>query len=129
MQQVELTNHQELLERIHALRIEKLEKESVLKEIIKETIDSFDQMKLIKGYIQEIASDNEIKSNLTKIGVNIGVKFLLKKFFSPKENESQEEPSGYLVQLKRSLIQNAAPKVAVGIQNFLEHRNRQNTGV
>ena len=37
--------------------IEKLEKESVLKEIIKETIDSFDQMKLIKDlkYPEQIA--------------------------------------------------------------------------
>ena len=128
MQHVELLNHEELLERINVLRIEKLEREIALKATLKEAIDSFDQMKVIKGYIQEIASDNEIKSNLAKIGVNIGVKFLLKKFFSPNENESQEESSGYLVQLRRSLIQNAAPKVALGIQNFLEHRNRQNTG-
>lgn len=128
MQQVELLNHEELLERINILRIEKLEREIALKATLKEAIDSFDQMKVIKGYIQEIASDSEIKSNLAKIGVNIGVKFLLKKFFSPNENESQEESSGYLVQLRRSLIKNAAPKVALGIQNFLEHRNRQNTG-
>lgn len=128
MQHVELLNHEELLERINVLRIEKLEREIALKATLKEAIDSFDQMKVIKGYIQEIASDNEIKSNLAKIGVNIGVKFLLKKFFSSNENESQEESSGYLVQLRRSLIKNAAPKVALGIQNFLEHRNRQNTG-
>ena len=119
MQQIEILNHDDLLERIKGLRLEKTERESELITSIKIEIESFDQMKVIKRYIQEIASDNEIKSNLAKIGINIGVKFLVNKFFSSPQNETVP---GYIQQFKKMVIQNATPRVVLGFQNFLQRK-------
>jgi len=122
MKYSEITNHQDLLERIYQLRMEKLDREIGLKSTVQDTIASFDQMKLIKGYIREIAADNEIKSNLVKIGINLGINYLLKKLFNPKMEEPQEQ--GLLMEYKQSLIQHVAPKVASGIQKLLQFERR-----
>lgn len=121
MQSAEIINHEDLLEQITALRIKKITSEIQLKESVKSTFESFDQMKSLKGYIQEIAADTEIKSNLVKIGANIGIKYLLNKFFAPKQVEYHEEIPGYNYEHKQTLIQKEEPYFLTGIQHFL-HR-------
>lgn len=119
MQSVEIENHEVLLEQIKALRSEKTARELQLKETFKTTFESINQLKTLKGYIQEIASDNQIKSNLITIGANIGIKFLLKKYFTPKPIEQPEEAPGYQYEHKQTLIQKEEPNFLTGIQHFL----------
>jgi len=120
MKQVQLLNHDELVYRISILTIEKNEKEIALKTSIKEIIDSFDQLTIMKTYIREIAGNTEIKSNLARIGINIGVKFLLKKFFSSEKNK-MESP---FLQFSRSFIIDQTPNLILGIQNLVQKRDR-----
>lgn len=76
-----ISNHKELVLQLALLRNEKMEKELVLNTGLKNLIHSFDQNMTIKNCIREIADDGEVKKNLLKIGLNLGTKFFLKKFF------------------------------------------------
>lgn len=86
-----ISTHKELVLQLALLRNEKMEKELVLSTSIKEIIHSADQKINIKNIIREIADDTEIKRNLLKIGLNLGTKFLLKKFL-PREEQHKASP-------------------------------------
>lgn len=116
MNKQEINNHTELLAHIAQLKLQKEERELLLKDMIQETIQSLDQMKMMKSMVRQIAEDNEIKKDLVKIAVGFGLKMLEKKWNADERKKTKRGISDYFLTRLRNTVVEIAPMVILGAE-------------
>lgn len=77
MEKITIRNHQELLARIHALKVEKIACEEELKVTIKQFVTSLNPLAMMKESLHELANDKDVRLDASKVGLNIITSFIL----------------------------------------------------
>ena len=81
IQKQEITSYASLLVRMEVLKAERKLHENNLDELSKEFVESLNPTKKIKGFLNVMAADKEVQTNISKIAVKAGTDFLIGKTF------------------------------------------------
>jgi hypothetical protein len=119
-----LSNHKELTLRIAQLKVEKHRQEQELKTAFSELIHSFHPVEMIKETVHELATDREVQMDLTKVGLNIGVNFIIDKIFGKNKSPKDELGSAFIESIANSLINKNMPNIFSGISRLFHRENR-----
>lgn len=120
-----LSNHQELTLRIAQLKVEKHRQEQELKIAFNDLIQSFHPVTMIKETVHELATDREVQMDLTKVGLNLGVNFIVDKIFGKNKSPKGELGSAFIESIANSLISQNMPKIFSGISGLFHRENRE----
>lgn len=113
MKNTEITNHAELMSHIVLLRTEKSRQEQELRQSLKEFADRFDHLNLLKTYLHEFASDKNVQVDLAKVGLNLGVDFIIRKVMGTSIS------SMLIEKLSSLFISGNMSKILSGISTFI----------
>lgn len=106
MENQEITNHSELALHIMRLKAEKFSQEESLKTTFRELENVLNPVSLIKESIHQFANDKQIKQDLTKIGVKMGVNFLIDKILGRNNSIKGFLSSVMMENISDSIINN-----------------------
>lgn len=120
-----LSNHTELKLRISQLKVEKHRQEEELKITINEFIHSFHPATLIKETVHELATDREVQMDLTKVGLNIGINFIIEKIFGKDKSSKGVLGSVFAETIASTLISQNMPKIFSGISNLFHRKQNE----
>lgn len=81
IQKQEITSYASLLVRMEVLKAERKLHENNLDELSKEFVESLNPTKKIKGFLNVMAADKEVQTDISKIAVKAGTDFLIGKTF------------------------------------------------
>lgn len=76
-----INSYPSLLARIEEVKKQKKVHEIQLQEITREFADGLDHVKIIKRYLNELAEDKQIQTDVTKIAATVGKDFIIGKVF------------------------------------------------
>lgn len=79
MAQTKLSHHATLLQNIAHLKIDKQEKEALVKQSFTDVVDSLNPFKIAKDSLNHFVNDEEVKSNLASRGIKLGYTLLSNK--------------------------------------------------
>ena len=105
MENNKISNYSELILRIEYLKSEKVKQEEELKVTFKEFVKTLDPIEMMKQSLHKLAEDKEVQVDLTRVGVSIGVNYLINKILY-KSNNIKGFLSSVLVNLLSSALTN-----------------------
>ena len=127
MEKTEITNYSELMMRIEYLKAEKTKQEEELKVTFKEFVDSLDHIQMMKQSLHKLAEDKEVQVDLTRVGVNIGVNYIINKILY-KSNNIKGFLSSVLVNLlSTALTTENISKIITAVSNFIHPTAEEET--
>jgi hypothetical protein len=86
-------NYTELQQRIAQLKLQKADKEELIKYNAKEIYSSFDPVNIIKKTLSRIADDSEIKTGVLSIILNKTIGFISDKIYSSNKHTHHSSSS------------------------------------
>ncbi len=86
MEKKEISNYSELTLRIEYLKLEKIKQEEELKVTFKEFVNTLDPILMMKQSLHKLAEDKEVQVDLTRVGVSIGVNYIINKILYKSNN-------------------------------------------
>ena len=120
MKNIHITNHAELMLRIMQLKSEKLSQETELKHSVKEFIYSISPVSIVKDSLHELAQDEQVKFDMTKVGLNIGANFLIDKIVGRNRSIKGFLGAMLVEKLSSKFINNNASSIISGITRLIK---------
>ena len=119
MEKKEITSYSELLMRIEYLKLEKTKQEEELKVTFKEFVDSLDPIQMLKQSLHKLAEDKEVQVDLTRVGVSIGVNYIISKILYKNNNLKGFLSSVLINLLSTALTTENISKIINAVTNFI----------
>ena len=119
MEKIEITSYSELLMRIEYLKLEKTRQEEDLKVSFKEFTDSLDPIQMLKQSLHKLAEDKEVQVDLTRVGVSIGVNYIINKILYKSNNLKGFLSSVLINLLSTALTTENISKIINAVTNFI----------
>ncbi|MBL7936374.1 MAG: hypothetical protein JNM51_11275 [Bacteroidia bacterium] len=124
MKNIHITNHAELMLRIMQLKSEKLSQETELKHSAKEFIYSISPVSIVKDSLHELAQDEDVKFDMTKVGLNIGANFLIDKIVGRNRSIKGFLGAMLIEKLSSKFINNNTSSIISGIGRLISAKKK-----
>lgn len=119
MEKTEISNYSELMMRIEYLKEEKTKQEEELKVTFKEFVNSLDPIQMMKQSLHKLAEDKEVQVDLTRVGVSIGVNYIINKILYKSNNLKGFLSSVFVNLISSTLTTENISKIITVITNFI----------
>jgi hypothetical protein len=74
----------ELRNRVLALQQKKVQQEQSLKESFQDLVQSVNPVQIVKNSLHKLSEDQQVKTDLTKVAISLGVHVLMRTYFGRK---------------------------------------------
>ncbi|MGF1556722.1 hypothetical protein [Paucihalobacter sp.] len=124
MAQTKLSHHDTLLQNIAQLKIDKQEKEVLLRQSFTDVVDSLNPFKIAKDSLNHFVNDDEVKSNLASGGIKLGYTLLSNKLLG-KYNSIKGFVGAIISEnVFEGLIKNNTPGIILAFDRFFFPKSR-----
>ncbi|OFZ08194.1 MAG: hypothetical protein A3D92_07100 [Bacteroidetes bacterium RIFCSPHIGHO2_02_FULL_44_7] len=125
MEKAEISIHAELVLLIEDVRNSKDRQEMELKVSFKEFAHTLSPIEVAKSSIHGLVNDKGVQFDLVKGGLNLGVDFLINKFFNKNSSIKGFLGTMALEKVSSSFIQANAASMIVGITTFFSKKQEE----
>ena len=127
MENKEISSHAELVLRIMDLKVEKFSREEDLKCTFKEFVSTLNPISMVKESLHQLATDRDVKFDLAKIGLNLGVDFIIDKVLGRNRTVKGFLSSVLIEKFSALLLNNNISKIVSEISKLLHPNSEQET--
>lgn len=117
--------HDQLLRDIGQLKIEKQEKEVVLKQSFNNVVEALNPFSIAKEALQEFVSDNDVKSNLASSGLKLGFTIISNKLLGKYDSIKGFIGAVISEKIYENIIRKNAPKIMLTIARMFSSKPNQ----
>lgn len=125
MENIEISNHTQLVLRIQQIKAEKIRQEEELKIAMKGFVNNFNSVSIVKEYLHSLASDKEVQFDLAKVGLNIGANFIIDRVLGKNRSIVGFLSSLVAEKLSASFINDNFSKIISGIGKIIHPEPEQ----
>jgi len=122
---MEITDYNQLLRRIEFLKIEKKVQEEELHLKFKSFTSTLEPISIIKKSLHDLASDTTVQEDVTTLGLNTGVGYVVEKVMGRTKSVKGFLSSILVEKFVKLLIKKSAPIIVSGITNYLETKKSE----
>ena len=127
MENKEISSHAELVLRIMDLKVEKFSREEDLKYTFKEFVSTLNPISMVKESLHQLATDRDVKFDLAKVGLNLGVDFIIDKVLGRNRTVKGFLSSVLIEKFSALLLNNNISKIVSEISKLLHPNSEQET--
>jgi hypothetical protein len=127
MENKEISNHAELVLRIMDLKAEKFSREEDLKYTFKEFVSTLNPISMVKESLHQLAADRDVKFDLAKVGLNLGVDFIIDKVLGRNRSVKGFLSSVLIEKFSTLFLNNNISKIVSEISKLLHPNSEQET--
>ena len=127
MENKEISSHAELVLRIMDLKAEKFSREEDLKYTFKEFVSTLNPISMVKESLHQLAADRDVKFDLAKVGLNLGVDFIIDKVLGRNRSVKGFLSSVLIEKFSTLFLNNNISKIVSEISKLLHPNSEQET--
>ena len=127
MENKEISSHAELVLRIMDLKVEKFSREEDLKYTFKEFVSTLNPISMVKESLHQLAADRDVKFDLAKVGLNLGVDFIIDKVLGRNRSVKGFLSSVLIEKFSTLFLNNNISKIVSEISKLLHPNSEQET--
>lgn len=126
MNNYSITTHEELKQQINHLKIKKAQSAEDLKKSLVAFFESIDPVSVIKGSLHALASDKTVRTDIAKVGLNMGANIIIDKILG-KHQSIKGFLSALLVEkISSEFINNNFSHIVAGISKMMNKNTAAN---
>ena len=125
MEKKEITTHAQLALQIMHLKAEKFKQENELKHAFKELLYTINPVSIVKGTLHELAGNNDMRSDLAKVSLNMGANFIIDMIFGRYRSIKGFVGSVLVEKYASKYINNNGLKIVSGISKLIRRKSKQ----